>query len=64
MSVMGIANSLMLDYRCVIVPRFVYATRQAFDDGNLTDTVIRERLQGLARALCTLAPAVKALASS
>ena len=26
MSVMGLANSLMLDFRCIILPRFVYAT--------------------------------------
>ena len=26
MSVMAYANSLMLDFRCVIIPRFVYAT--------------------------------------
>ena len=30
MSVMNIANSLMLDFRCMIVPRFVYATSGAF----------------------------------
>ena len=32
MSVMAYANSLMLDFRCVIIPRFVYATGNAFDD--------------------------------
>jgi len=26
MSVMSLANSLMLDFRCLIIPRFVYAT--------------------------------------
>ena len=31
MSVMPLANSLMLDFRCLIVPDFVYATKQAFD---------------------------------
>src|ERR1041385_5978030 len=30
MSIMGLANSLMLDFRTVIVPRFVYATGDAF----------------------------------
>src|SRR5260370_6053922 len=33
MSVMGLANSLMLDFRSVIIPRFVYATRHDFVDG-------------------------------
>ena len=31
MSAMGLANSLMLDFRCVVVPRFVYATGDAFE---------------------------------
>ena len=32
MSVMSLANSLMLDFRCLIVPRFVYALSSDFDD--------------------------------
>ena len=34
MSVMAYANSLMLDFRCVIIPRFVYATGSAFAEGS------------------------------
>ncbi|MCP4849428.1 MAG: NAD(P)H-dependent oxidoreductase, partial [Verrucomicrobiaceae bacterium] len=30
MSVMGVANSLMLDFRAHIIPRFVYATGESF----------------------------------
>jgi len=30
MSVMAFANSLMLDFRCWIIPRFVYATDKSF----------------------------------
>ena len=30
MSVMAYANSLMLDFRCVIIPRFVFATVRGF----------------------------------
>src|SRR3989442_15534397 len=37
MSVMSYANSLMLDFRCVIIPRFVFATGDAFDGDNITD---------------------------
>jgi len=33
MSVMGLANSLMLDFRTVVVPRFVYATGEDFVEG-------------------------------
>jgi NAD(P)H-dependent FMN reductase len=32
MSVMGFANSLMLDFRCLIIPRFVYVTGEDFSD--------------------------------
>jgi len=41
MAVLGIANSLMLDYRCPIVPRYVYADPSAFDleTGNLSDEI-------------------------
>jgi NAD(P)H-dependent FMN reductase len=42
MSVMSIANSLMLDFRCLIVPRFVYATGDDFnEDGSLNESIIR-----------------------
>src|SRR5437667_2157592 len=40
MSVMAYANSLMLDFRCVILPRFVYATGDSFDDDKLLDPKI------------------------
>jgi FMN reductase len=51
MSIMPIANSLMLDFRCVIVPRYVYASRSSFADGQLVDEKIDERLTRLAHDL-------------
>lgn len=51
MSIMPFANSLMLDFRCVIVPRFVYATGSAFADGKVTDPEVRQRVRGLASDL-------------
>lgn len=51
MAVMGLANSLMLDFRCVIVPRFVYTTGQAFTDGQLTDDGVAKRIGELASEL-------------
>ena len=40
MSVMGFANHLMLDFRSVIAPRFVYANPQSWDsDGNLKEEI-------------------------
>ena len=47
MSVMSVANSLMLDFRCHIVPRFVYATGSAFQGDTITDPEIIERLNEL-----------------
>ena len=48
MSVMAFANSLMLDFRCTIIPRFVYATGDAFDADELKDKKVAERIKELA----------------
>jgi NAD(P)H-dependent FMN reductase len=50
MSIMGLANDLMLDFRCVILPRFVYATGGDFSDGEITSPKILQRLKELAEA--------------
>ncbi len=47
MSVMGLANSLMLDFRCLIVPRFVYADQSSFDGAMLSDEKMILRVEGL-----------------
>lgn len=49
MSVMALANSLMLDFRCLIVPRFVYATGGDFADGKLVNDEQARRVAQLAR---------------
>ena len=54
MSIMALANSLMLDFRCLIVPRFVYATGEAFTDGQITDADQLGRIAELARATARL----------
>jgi len=52
LSVLSLANSLMVDFRCVIIPRFVYADGGAFGkDGKLEDKGVRERIGGVARDL-------------
>lgn len=51
MAVMSLANSLMLDFRCLILPRFVYAEGKAFDSNQIVDTGIRERVLGLTQDL-------------
>jgi len=45
MSVMAYANSLMLDFRCVIIPRFAFATSNAFDGERISDEKITERIK-------------------
>lgn len=50
MSVLGLANSLMLDFRCVILPRFVYATGDDFADGRIASASIQQRVRQLAES--------------
>ena len=53
MGIMGLANSLMLDFRSIIVPRFVYAEPRAFNEAGdaIADDSVRTRLDDLAKAL-------------
>src|SRR5690349_25127857 len=51
MSVMAYANSLMLDFRCVVIPRFVFATSDAFDSNNISDKKVVRRIETLADEL-------------
>lgn len=44
MAVMAFANALMLDFRCWIAPRFVYAADDDFDGANLVETAALERI--------------------
>jgi len=60
MSVMGIANSLILDFRCLIIPGFVYAVSDDFandrtDRMEVGSDEIRQRLSGLAHVTVELA---------
>ena len=55
MSPIGFANSLMFDFRCLIIPRFVYCTKSDFNvDGNV-NTSLGERIDLLARSVVGLA---------
>jgi FMN reductase len=58
MSVMNVANSLMLDFRCVIIPRFVYSEGSSFSEGKLKDPKIKERLGELSQTAVRLATAL------
>ncbi len=58
MSIMGLANSLMLDFRCLVIPRFVYATKEAFTEGGVSDSQVDDRIQELAETLTRLSKAM------
>lgn len=59
MSPIGLANSLMFDFRSWIVPRFVYATRQDFDEKRAPLPHINERIEQLAKATLDIARALE-----
>ena len=48
MSVMSLANSLMLDFRVVIIPKHVHAERSSFKDEKI-EKEIEERIEDLAK---------------
>src|SRR5947209_6209057 len=59
MSVMSFANSLMLDFRCLIIPRFVYATGDSFDGDKLTDTKVAKRIEQVVAELVRVTKGVR-----
>jgi NAD(P)H-dependent FMN reductase len=58
MSAMGLAGSLMLDFRCIIVPRFVYATGESFEGDQLADDDIQQRVDALVQDTTRIARAM------
>ncbi len=58
MSPIGFANSLMLDFRCLIIPRFVYCTGADFDSDGTLAAPLHERVDQLARLAIELAAAL------
>src|SRR5213079_3275014 len=59
MSVMAYANSLMLDFRTIIIPRFVYATGDAFEGDNATDSEVVRRIEQVAEELVRFTKALR-----
>jgi len=47
MSVTSFMNSMMLDFRCIIIPRFVYTDGSGFDDNNNITDQIKNRIKEL-----------------
>jgi len=58
MSVMSFANSLMIDYRCFIIPKFVYALKSDFNENEITNPDIKERINELSNDLIRISNAL------
>ena len=58
MSVMGLANSLMIDYRCYIIPKFVYALKKDFNETKVIDADIKERIEELGNEMIRITKAL------
>ncbi|MFK5921334.1 MAG: NAD(P)H-dependent oxidoreductase [Verrucomicrobiota bacterium] len=59
MSIMSIANSLMLDFRTVVIPRFVYATGDQFQGGEIAHEDLGERIEQVADELIRFTNALR-----
>lgn len=59
MSLMPIANSLMLDFRCLILPKFVYAIEKHFRAGEISEPLIEERVEELSQSLIRISDAIR-----
>ena len=47
MSPMSFMNSLMIDFRCIIIPRFVYTDGSSFNENNSLDDQLKDRIHEL-----------------
>ncbi|GAB4460679.1 MAG: NAD(P)H-dependent oxidoreductase [Armatimonadaceae bacterium] len=59
MSILPLANAMMLDFRCWIVPRFVYATRADVEHGAIKSDEIRTRIEQMLTELFERVPVSK-----
>lgn len=59
MSVMSLANSLMLDFRSIIVPSFVYADGSCFEGDDLADKDIESRIKKLVDQVIKISSSLK-----
>lgn len=55
MAPMQIAGSLMLDFRCIVLPRYVYTTADAYQGDSVADGGVAERLTAMVRELVRVA---------
>ncbi len=59
MSIMSLANNLMLDFRCLIIPKFVYATDRDFDAELTISPEIKKRITEQNKMALRLSRALK-----
>ena len=59
MAAMGLANMLMLDFRSIILPRFVYASDTSFEGDDIVDTAVEDRLRDLTATLVKFSEALR-----
>jgi NAD(P)H-dependent FMN reductase len=59
MAVMALANALMLDHQCLILPRFVYATKESWQGMQLEEK-LKHRIQELCREIIRIGGALQA----
>ena len=58
MSPISFANSLMLDFRCLIIPRFVYADKTCFNDNKDINDILKVRIKELVDSTILLSSAL------
>jgi NAD(P)H-dependent FMN reductase len=63
MAPMGLANSLLLDFQCLIVPQLVYVTDAEFEDDQLTGEQAHQRIDAVAEETIRLTAALRPAAS-
>lgn len=45
MAYLGLANSMMMDFRCLIIPDFVVADKSAFEGNQIVEAFTNDRLK-------------------
>ena len=55
---MSFMNSLMLDFRCIIIPRFVYADQTCFNNNGDINKLIKDRIEELVNSSILLSKAL------
>jgi hypothetical protein len=55
---MSLTNSLILDFRCLIIPRFVYFVSDDFTEGDMTDPKVKVQVKELAKEIIRICMAL------